>query len=97
MKAKNGILKGEIKIKGGKLLRCTIEVCDGKIKKARITGDFFMHPEEEIEKFEGLLENAEYEEEELKNKIEGFFENVTVIGASPSDFIKLLMQAKLKS
>ncbi|MCD6171849.1 MAG: hypothetical protein J7J36_05505 [Thermoplasmata archaeon] len=48
MKAKNGILKGEIKVKNGKLLKCKIELDDNKIKNIRITGDFFMYPEEKI-------------------------------------------------
>ncbi len=97
MKVKNGILKGELKVKGGKLLRCSIEIENGKIKRARITGDFFMHPEEKIDDFEKMLEGVEYDADALNKKINKFFEEVSIIGAEPSDFVKLIMQAKLKS
>ena len=49
MKVKNGILKGELKVKNGKLIKCTLEIKDGRIKSIKFTGDFFMHPEEKIE------------------------------------------------
>jgi lipoate-protein ligase A len=43
------------KVPGGKLLKVAVE-CEGdRIVKVRITGDFFMHPEDALEKLEGRL------------------------------------------
>ena len=55
MKVKNGILKGELKVKGGKLIKCTLELDEGKIKRIKITGDFFIYPEDAIEKVDAGL------------------------------------------
>ncbi|OQA61826.1 MAG: hypothetical protein BWY40_00445 [bacterium ADurb.Bin270] len=43
------------KVHGGKMLRAKVCVEDGKIKDAMITGDFFLHPEEDISKIEKLF------------------------------------------
>ncbi|SNQ62802.1 lipoate protein ligase C-terminal domain-containing protein [Candidatus Methanoperedens nitratireducens] len=39
------------KVKEGKLVKVEVE-CDGFIKKIKITGDFFLHPEDILEKIE---------------------------------------------
>lgn len=42
------------KVAGGKLLRVKVDY-DDVITRASITGDFFLHPEESIEKIESAL------------------------------------------
>ncbi len=91
MKAKNGISKGEIKVKGGKLIRCEIKFEEDKIKEIKFTGDFFIHPEEAIEKLEENLKGKSIEEAE--EAIAKFFENVEVIGAKAGDFIEVIKKA----
>lgn len=43
------------KCSGGKLVKVSITSQDGAIMVARITGDFFTHPEGVIERLEGRL------------------------------------------
>ncbi len=46
------------KIPGGKLVTLDVEFDHHKIKKIKITGDFFLHPEDTIEKIENYLTGA---------------------------------------
>ncbi|HEC75727.1 MAG TPA: lipoate--protein ligase family protein [Thermoplasmatales archaeon] len=92
MKVKNGILKGELKVRGGKLIKCMIEVEEDAIKKIKFSGDFFMHPEEKIEELEKRLRKIELNEEKIKEIFDEFFTEVEVIGAGKEDFLKLVMK-----
>ena len=49
---------GVKKVRGGKLLKVKVVEEDGVIKEARISGDFFVHPEEAVEEIEGCLKNV---------------------------------------
>jgi len=83
-------LRAEFKVPGGKLLAAETEVEDGRLVRVKITGDFFMHPEEAIEGLEnaltGIPANA------IEDAVEGFFRDnpVDLLGASPGDFIRVL-------
>ncbi len=94
MKVKNGILKGELKVKNGKLIKCTLEIKDGRIKSIKFTGDFFMHPEEKIEELEERLRDIEFDKEKLAKIIFKFFEEVEIIGASREDFVEVIIKAR---
>jgi len=48
----------EEKVPGGKLVCIDVEGTEGKISSIRISGDFFLHPEETIEKIEDALLGA---------------------------------------
>ncbi|CAD6492137.1 MAG: Lipoate-protein ligase A subunit 2 [Candidatus Argoarchaeum ethanivorans] len=92
MEQKNGILSAEYKVKGGKLLRCTLRLDNDVISSIKITGDFFMYPEEKIESLEKILTDVEMSEEKVRRKINDFFNsNVQVVGAGSEDFVKLIM------
>ena len=56
------------KVPGGKLLRVEMDY-DDKIIKISISGDFFMHPEEGIEKIEKALVGVELKEETVFDAI----------------------------
>lgn len=94
MKVKSGILKGEFKVKNGKLIKCVLEIKDGRIKSIKFTGDFFMHPEEKIEELEERLRGVEFDKEKLEKLIFEFFEEVEIIGASRGDFVEVIMRAR---
>jgi lipoate-protein ligase A len=94
MKVKSGILKGEFKVKNGKLIKCVLEIKDGRIKSIKFTGDFFMHPEEKIEELEERLKDVEFDKEKLEKLIFEFFEEVEIIGASGEDFVEVIMRAR---
>ena len=93
MRAENGILRGELKIKGGKLIKCTLELHEGRIKRIKITGDFFMYPEHTIEKLEKALQNARFQEEEISKKIKEALKGVELIGVAVDDFVDVVMNA----
>lgn len=58
------------KIAGGKLLRVKVDF-NGKINKVQITGDFFAHPEDVIEKIENSLNGMSLDtnETEIQKKV----------------------------
>ena len=53
------------KVAGGKLLRVKVDY-DDVIKRASITGDFFLHPEESIEKIESAIFGLNVNDSESK-------------------------------
>jgi hypothetical protein len=50
---------GVKKVKGGKLLKVLVIEEGGTIKEAKISGDFFVYPEEAIDEIEGCLKGAD--------------------------------------
>ncbi|MBC7112444.1 MAG: hypothetical protein H5T34_00230 [Candidatus Methanomethyliales bacterium] len=50
---------GVKKVKGGKLLKVLVIEEGGVIKEAKISGDFFVHPEEAIDEIEACLKGAD--------------------------------------
>ena len=82
--------RAEFKVPGGKLIAAETEVSNGHLKKVKITGDFFMHPEEAIEELEKALINTQLDK--IEEVITNFFINrsVEIIGVSPEDFIHVL-------
>ncbi|MEM2109339.1 MAG: lipoate protein ligase C-terminal domain-containing protein [Candidatus Odinarchaeota archaeon] len=83
----------ELKVKGGKLVKCRLEVEDGCIKSIRYIGDFFLHPEESIERLEALLTGVKATGDKVKYIIEDFFKDseLKLIGAAPADFITVTL------
>ncbi len=88
---------GDYKAVGGKLLRVRMTVSAGSrpvIQALRITGDFFMHPEEAIEDLEQLLTGAPLDEAALRARVQTFFDGeVQVVGADVDDFVAVLLKA----
>jgi len=52
------LLRSEYKVKGGKLIKVTLEVEGDVIKSAKIHGDFFLYPEDTIELIEQALKDV---------------------------------------
>jgi len=59
-------LRSEYKVKGGKLIKVTLEVENDVIKKALIAGDFFLYPEDAIEHIERSLVGASLNSSDLE-------------------------------
>jgi hypothetical protein len=80
----------EYKVTGGKLLSAETSTENSRITSVKITGDFFMHPEEAIEELENLIRGLSTTKTE--ETIMGFFEArpVELIGVSPKDFVHVL-------
>lgn len=88
---------GDYKAIGGKLLRVRMTVTEDsppRIQTLRITGDFFMHPEEAIEDLEQLLTGVSLDETTLRACVQTFFAgDVQVVGADEDDFVTALLKA----
>ena len=82
-------MKAEYKVPGGKLLACDVEY-DNVITNIKIYGDFFMHPEPAILDLEKTILGKK--REELPPTLTKFFEDpeITIFGASPLDFVKVI-------
>ncbi len=81
--------KSILKVPGGKLLKIFLEY-DNKIRKIKITGDFFMHPEESLEKLEKELVGLELNKDLLLKEINIFFKenNVRLFGLESKDIVE---------
>ena len=96
MNVKNSLLYADYKAPGGKMLRVRLTEKDGRIESAKISGDFFLIPEESLSKLEKMLEDVRLDEKELKLLVERFFRatNAQGLGVSPDDFVKAILLAK---
>ena len=84
------------KISGGKLIRVDVVYTD-QVEQVKITGDFFLHPEELITVLEESLAGTEIplSEDLLVERVQSIIKNndATVIGFSPEDLISVLVDA----
>jgi len=87
--------KAELKVPGGKLLRVSSTIKGGRIEEVRITGDFFMHPEDAIDELERRLKGVSSDEAAIRGVVEAFFKSVapTVLGAAPQDFAEVILRS----
>jgi hypothetical protein len=87
----NNMKKIIYKIPGGKLVKIQVEIENFRIKKIKINGDFFVHPEEAIVEIENFLVGKEINSVEkslgkfLKEK------KIEIIGFEPLDVEKILL------
>ena len=90
--------KAEYKVTGGKLVRVQLVKKEGRIEKLKITGDFFLHPEELIEDLEKALVGQALNLSDLDGFIGAFIERRggTLLGASSEDFAKCITMAAEK-
>ncbi|MEM3526390.1 MAG: lipoate protein ligase C-terminal domain-containing protein [Candidatus Jordarchaeaceae archaeon] len=86
----------EFKVPEGKLVEAKVEISEGRISEIRITGDFYMHPEEEIEELERSLLGTPLEE--VKDTVHQFFreKSITLVGIKPEDFARVILMAAQK-
>ena len=52
------IRHGEFKTPGGKLIAVEFDASDGTLRNVVVTGDFFLYPEEALDRLSGSLEGA---------------------------------------
>jgi len=86
----------EFKVPDGKLVEAKVKISKEKISEIRITGDFYMHPEEEIEELEKSLLGIPLEK--VNDTVYRFFKkkNITLVGIKPEDFAKVILMAAQK-
>ncbi|MBD3210802.1 biotin--protein ligase [Candidatus Micrarchaeota archaeon] len=85
----------EEKVSGGKLVCFSVETAGGAVKKVRITGDFFLHPEDTIVRIEEALAGLAVDagEDEAERRIMRAVGNSELIGATPGDFARIFKRA----
>jgi lipoate-protein ligase A len=78
------------KFSGGKLLKVTVRSEGGVIQEVRITGDFFVHPEDAVEEMERALRGARVTAVRgiLKEGVEGG--RIITIGFKLDDLISMI-------
>ncbi len=91
----DSLLRADYKAPGGKMVRVRLREKDGRIESAKLSGDFFLIPEESLSKLEKMLEDARLDEKELKLLVDRFFRgtNAQGLGVSPDDFVKAILAA----
>jgi len=89
--------KASEKVAGGKLVRLELEHDGSKIIRAKITGDFFMHPEDALSDIEALLVGMQVgsAEADISARISKLLssKNVEVVGFSAETVAKLVKTA----
>jgi lipoate---protein ligase len=86
----------DYKAPGGKLVRIRLIEEDGRIQSVKITGDFFLIPEESIGKLEKMLADAPLREQELRLLVDRFYRATQAQGAgvASDDFVKALLATR---
>ena len=102
MQTTHGILSADYKVSGGKLLRVRLTLTTEEtyrfISSIKLTGDFFIHPEDAIETLEDALTGIAYQEETIRNVVNTFYATgVEVLGAAPEDLVHVILSAGSQS
>src|SRR5207247_5110950 len=87
------LLSADYKAPGGKLLRVRLRETGGRIESAKISGDFFLIPEDSLAKLEKMLEDVHLREKEMKLLVDSFLRGISVrgLGVSNVDFIYTIL------
>jgi lipoate---protein ligase len=90
------VISSDYKAPGGKLIRIRLTEADGRIQSAKISGDFFLIPEDSLSKLEKMLEDVRLDESELKLLVDRFFRGTGAqgLGVTPEDFVKAILSTK---
>jgi lipoate-protein ligase A len=83
------------KVPGGKLVKAKVRVEAGRIAEIVILGDFFLHPEETLQKIEDALRGTLAKEASIERVIlKALTESdAIIIGATAQDMAKTIMLA----
>jgi len=88
--------KSIYKVPDGKLVKISLEFEGNKINSVKITGDFFLHPEEGLELIEKNLVGVELTESELVEKINeaAKVNDLELFGLNSEGVAKAILMAK---
>ncbi len=89
-------MSADYKAPGGKLLRIRLKEERGIIQSVKITGDFFLVPEDSLSKLEKMLQDVPLKEAELKLLVDRFFRGTGAqgLGIAPDDFVKAILSTR---
>jgi lipoate-protein ligase A len=93
METTHGISEGNAvyKVAGGKMIKVRARFAGDVIEDIRISGDFFLHPEEVIEDVERALRGVRIHE--VEKAVADALRGVECVGVSPSDFCTAIRMA----
>lgn len=88
-------MRCEEKITNGKLVAVEVWAESGLVSRAKITGDFFLHPEEAIEAAERSLAGLPISstEAEVASRLRASLQGCELIGATAEDFARIFVRA----
>jgi lipoate-protein ligase A len=84
----------DYKVPDGKLIRLRAEVRDNSIQRIKITGDFFLHPEDGIAELEKRLVGCNLDEEAISSIVGRVLSGTTMVGISSNELTKAIMRLK---
>lgn len=86
----------DYKAPGGKLVRVMIVEDSGIIRRAEITGDFFLLPEDSLPRLEQELMGTVIAEAAVKKVVDDFFAETGAqgLGVTREDFVKAVTSAR---
>jgi len=84
----------DYKVPGGKMIRLDIAIDDGTVTSIRITGDFFMYPEEAVESIERFLTGKKISES-LAAETDSFLKRkgIRLVGLAADDIAEAISMA----
>lgn len=90
------MLQAIYKVPNGKLLKVFLAIEEDTIIDIKITGDFFLHPEEKITILEDALNGASLDKENLQKIIEATIadEEIELFGVDPESIVKTILAAR---
>lgn len=91
-------MHGEYKVPGGKLVVVDLDVDDeGRLKDVRVSGDFFLEPDDAIERMDSALEGAPSDTDTagLKARIEGALPPSAVLFGFTSESVAIAVRRAL--
>lgn len=89
-------MHGEYKTPGGKLVVVDLAVADGVLSRVRVSGDFFLYPEEALAAIDGALvgASATADHAALTTRIAAALApDVTMLGFSPDAVARAVRRA----
>lgn len=79
---------------GGKLIHVECASKGGQLERIKITGDFFLIPEDSIQSLEGKLLGLRADRASIGQTVADFFNGGrTLVGATPDDFVRAILLA----
>jgi hypothetical protein len=86
--------KATLRTKKG-LIEVELSIKNNRMSTLKITGDFFIYPEEALEIIEQELLGIAIDKEQLKNKIEGIYEQqqISTPGIIIDDWVTVILKA----
>lgn len=93
--------KIESKVEGGKLVRMELHLSDGKVTSIKITGDFFIHPEDSLQIIEKAFLSLDPKEKtdllEIRLTDLVTSQGIQMLGVTPKALASIFSEAVLKA